>query len=59
VFSDAQIGETAKQLFIHRNTAAYRLEKISETLRIDFKKSNDLLQLRLAFLFMQMLQGAS
>ncbi|MCD9020460.1 PucR family transcriptional regulator [Cohnella silvisoli] len=57
VFSDAQIGETAKQLFIHRNTAAYRLEKISETLRIDFKKSNDLLQLRLAFLFMQMLQG--
>jgi purine catabolism regulator len=57
VFSDAQVGETAKQLFIHRNTAAYRLEKISDTLRLDFKKSNDLLQLRLAFLFMQMLQG--
>jgi purine catabolism regulator len=57
VFSDAQIGETAKQLFIHRNTAAYRLEKISDALRMDFKKSNDLLQLRLAFLFLQMLPG--
>ncbi|QJD86655.1 PucR family transcriptional regulator [Cohnella herbarum] len=57
VFNDAQVGETAKQLFIHRNTAAYRLEKISDTLQMDFKKSNDLLQLRLAFLFLQMQQG--
>jgi purine catabolism regulator len=48
---DGQLGETAKRLYIHRNTAAYRIEKLSELLNVDFKKTDDLLRLKLAFLF--------
>ncbi|ULL14586.1 PucR family transcriptional regulator [Paenibacillus sp. H1-7] len=54
--NDGQINETAKQLFIHRNTAAYRLEKIGEILEVDFKNVNDLLRLKLVFVFRQMLK---
>ncbi|MEI7027116.1 helix-turn-helix domain-containing protein [Paenibacillus sp. y28] len=54
---DGQIAEAAKQLYIQRNTAAYRLEKISELLGIDFKKVNDLLRLKLAFLFRHRIEG--
>ncbi|WP_246027891.1 helix-turn-helix domain-containing protein [Paenibacillus xylaniclasticus] len=53
---DAQIGEAAKQLYIHRNTAAYRLEKIGEMLEVDFKKTSDLLRMKLAFLFRHILK---
>ena len=28
--NDGQVSEAAKQLFIHRNTVTYRLEKISD-----------------------------
>jgi purine catabolism regulator len=49
--NDGQVNETAKRLFIHRNTATYRIEKISELLDMDFKKVNDLLRLKLVFLF--------
>lgn len=52
---DGQLNETAKKLFIHRNTAAYRIEKLSEMLDVDFKKVNDLLRLKIAFLFRRML----
>lgn len=52
---DGQVNEMAKHLFIHRNTAAYRLEKMSEILGMDFKKINDLLRLKLAFMFRRML----
>lgn len=48
---DGQLNETAKKLYIHRNTATYRIEKLSEILGVDFKKMNDLLRLKIAFLF--------
>jgi purine catabolism regulator len=53
--NDGQVNETAKRLFIHRNTATYRIEKISELLKVDFKKTNDLLKLKLVFLFRRVL----
>ncbi|MGG6309664.1 PucR family transcriptional regulator [Paenibacillus macerans] len=53
--NDGHLNETAKKLFIHRNTATYRMEKLSELLDVDFKKTDDLLRLRLAFLFRTML----
>jgi purine catabolism regulator len=56
---DGQMNETAKHLFIHRNTATYRLEKISEILGVDFKKINDILRLKLAFMFRRMLKEKS
>ncbi|MBY9080828.1 PucR family transcriptional regulator ligand-binding domain-containing protein [Paenibacillus sp. HN-1] len=54
--NDGHINETAKKLFIHRNTATYRMEKLSELLDVDFRKTDDLLRLRLAFLFRNMLE---
>lgn len=36
--NDGHVNETAKKLFIHRNTATYRIEKLSELLDVDFKK---------------------
>ncbi|MGG1311237.1 PucR family transcriptional regulator [Cohnella laeviribosi] len=55
--NDGQLNETAKKLFIHRNTATYRIEKLSELLDVDFKKINDLLRLKMAFLFRRMLSA--
>ncbi|MCL6601360.1 MAG: PucR family transcriptional regulator [Paenibacillus sp.] len=54
--NDGHINETAKRLFIHRNTATYRIEKLSELLDVDFKKVNDLLRLKLVFMFRRMLE---
>jgi PucR family transcriptional regulator, purine catabolism regulatory protein len=54
--NDGHINETAKKLFIHRNTATYRIEKLSELLDVDFKKINDLLRLKLVFMFRRMLE---
>ena len=54
--NDGHINETAKKLFIHRNTATYRIEKLSELLDVDFKKINDLLRLKLVFMFRKMLE---
>ncbi|WP_217592387.1 PucR family transcriptional regulator [Cohnella sp. GbtcB17] len=53
--NNGQINETAKQLFIHRNTAAYRLDKIGELLQVDFKSHANLLKLKLVLLFKHML----
>ncbi|WP_199617353.1 PucR family transcriptional regulator [Paenibacillus alkalitolerans] len=54
--NDGHVNETAKKLFIHRNTATYRIEKLSEMLEVDLKKINDLLRLKLVFLFRRMLE---
>lgn len=53
--NDGHVNETAKKLFIHRNTATYRIEKLSELLDVDFKKINDLMRLKLVFMFRRML----
>ncbi|MCM3783766.1 PucR family transcriptional regulator [Neobacillus mesonae] len=54
--NDGLVNEAAKQLFVHRNTVTYRMEKISSLLQMDFKKSNDLLKLKLVFTFRKFLQ---
>ncbi|MGM9967316.1 MAG: PucR family transcriptional regulator [Rummeliibacillus sp.] len=43
-----QISETAKKLFVHRNTVIYRLDKCSQLLQKDLKDSEVTIQLRLA-----------
>jgi len=53
--SEGQIGEAAKQLFVHRNTLQYRLDKIGELLGLDFKKVSDLLKLKLMLMFKHLL----
>lgn len=46
--SHCHISETAKRLFVHRNTVVYRLEKCEELLGISLKDSDFSLQVRLA-----------
>lgn len=46
--SHCQISETAKRLFVHRNTVIYRLEKCSALLKRDLKDPEVTIQLRLA-----------
>ncbi|GGF81493.1 purine catabolism regulatory protein [Paenibacillus albidus] len=53
--NDGHVNETAKKLFIHRNTATYRIDKLSELLEVDFKKINDLMRMKLVFMFRRML----
>ncbi|WP_175406350.1 PucR family transcriptional regulator [Bacillus sp. FJAT-27264] len=54
--SDGQLNETARRLFVHRNTAAYRIDKLSEILDVDFKKINDVFRLKVAILFKRMMK---
>ncbi|MEC1437853.1 PucR family transcriptional regulator [Bacillus sonorensis] len=51
-----QISETAKRLYVHRNTVIYRLEKCEEMLGKSLKDADTTLRLRLA-LRIQMLLG--
>ncbi|GLX67203.1 PucR family transcriptional regulator [Paenibacillus glycanilyticus] len=55
VTNEGLLGDTAKHLYVHRNTVSYRLEKLSELLGLDFKKPNDFMKLRLAILFLRMM----
>ncbi len=51
-----QITETAKVLFVHRNTVIYRLRKIEGLLNKSLDDADDVLSLRLALLFLTNLE---
>ena len=51
-----QITETAKALFVHRNTVIYRLRKVEELLSKSLDDADDVLTLRLALLFLTNLE---
>lgn len=53
---DGQINELAAKMFIHRNTAAYRIEKLEKLLGMPLKQTESLLRLKLAFIFKTMLR---
>lgn len=53
--SGYNITEAAKQLYIHRNTMNYRMEKIRELLDTDLKNTNECLMLQLGFCAMELL----
>jgi purine catabolism regulator len=48
-------AETARQLYIHRNSLLYRIEKIQRILHLDLKDSDELLKLQLALKIYHML----
>ncbi len=52
---DGNMNEMARVLFIHRNTAAYRIEKLEHLLGMPLRQSDHLLRLKLALLFRDML----
>ncbi|ANS73317.1 hypothetical protein AWM70_00890 [Paenibacillus yonginensis] len=53
---NGQTAEAAKDMFVHRNTVAYRLEKIGELLGLDLRNYEHLLKLKLALLFEDFLE---
>lgn len=50
------ISETAKQLYIHRNTVSYRLNKCEEILGRSLKDPNEVLKLRVALMVRTLLK---
>lgn len=46
---DRNIGISAEELFIHRNTMKYRIKKAQQILNVDFEDSNTCFNIRLAF----------
>ncbi len=53
--TQCQISETAKRLFVHRNTVVYRLEKCEDILGENIKDSEIALRIRLAIKVKQLL----
>lgn len=48
-------SETAKMMFLHRNTLIYRIEKIKEIMETDLKNSEELFQIHLALKIFRLL----
>lgn len=55
--NDKNIGLSAQQMFLHRNTLKYRLNKIEEILLCDLSDSNTCFNLNLAFKIERFLQS--
>ena len=51
--NDLNISETARKLYIHRNTLGYRLEKIVKTTGLDIRKFDDALTFKIAMMVSQ------
>jgi len=51
------LSQTAKVLFIHRNTLSYRLKQISEITGFDLKNCDTALSVQLALKIYRMMQG--
>jgi carbohydrate diacid regulator len=52
--SDMSLTATAKKLKIHRNTLVYRLDKITENLKLDPRTFDDAIQIKLSMLFREL-----
>ena len=48
--NNLNVSETARQLFVHRNTLVYRLEKIQKTTGLDIRNFDDALTFKIALM---------
>lgn len=48
--NNLNISETARQMYLHRNTLGYRLDKITKTTGLDVKKFDDALTFKIALM---------
>ena len=46
--NNLNISETARQLYVHRNTLVYRLERIEKAIGLDIRTFDDAMTLRIA-----------
>jgi hypothetical protein len=51
------VSETARQLYIHRNTLIYRLDRLKKETGLDVRRLDDALKVRLALLLRRRLAG--
>ncbi|WP_085560529.1 helix-turn-helix domain-containing protein [Carnobacterium iners] len=55
MFNQLNITETARQLYIHRNSLLYRIKKVQRILLLDLKDSDELLKIQFALKIYHML----
>ena len=48
--NNLNISETARQLFVHRNTLVYRLERLERALGLDIRKFEDAMTFKIAMM---------
>ena len=46
--NNLNISETARQLYVHRNTLVYRLERLEKAIGLDIRKFDDAMTYRIA-----------
>jgi carbohydrate diacid regulator len=54
---DCNVSETAKKLYIHRNTLLYRLDKFRQESGLDVRSFNDAVKVRILLLLYKMTKG--
>ena len=57
--NDLNISETARQLYIHRNTLVYRLERFQKIVGLDVRKFEDAMTFKLAMMVLAHMQSLS
>ncbi|QAA21883.1 PucR family transcriptional regulator [Sporolactobacillus terrae] len=57
--SNCQISETAKKLFVHRNTVIYRIDKCENLLGADLKDPDTIFQIRFALRMKPLIERSS
>ena len=55
--NDLNISETARQLYIHRNTLVYRLERFEKIIGLDVRKFEDAMTFKLAMMVIAHMQS--
>ena len=48
--NNLNLSETSRQLYVHRNTLVYRLEKLQRTLGLDIRKFEDAMTFKIAMM---------
>ena len=48
--NNLNVSETARQLFVHRNTLVYRIEKLLKTTGLDIRTFDDAMTLKIALM---------
>ena len=49
--NNLNVSETSRQLFVHRNTLVYRLEKLEKATGLDVRTFDDALTFKIALMF--------
>ena len=48
--NNLNVSETSRQLYVHRNTLVYRLEKLQKSTGLDIRKFDDALTFKIALM---------